>query len=344
MDAFRRVGKDRRGFAVVYIALMLVVLVAFVSLAVDMGYMYVAKGQLQNAADAGALAGAAVNLKDPTSVRQKAKQFAATNKAAGDAVTITDGDVTIGNWNSTLTPQFLASRNPSNAVRVVARRTEAGASAAEQGRVHTFFGRIFGLLQGGGEGWSEMTVSAEAIASRPPRPTIPITLCQTACTATTPAKFYFRQTGSGAPPAEYTIGWTVFLFDSQRMDSQDVIDYIHGVLNPPDVCNAAMYTTNGANMNLVKEVQDEFIAQKAASGLPYWEVIVPVVDSAVVGGVTVPSCPPGDQPIPYPLTRYAIARITAVDLAPEPGLTFSLLQCYPCGDPALVGGSAVLVK
>jgi len=49
---------NQRGIAVVYIALMLVVLFMFAGLAIDIGYMYVAKTQLQNAADAAALAGA----------------------------------------------------------------------------------------------------------------------------------------------------------------------------------------------------------------------------------------------------------------------------------------------
>ena len=81
---------SNRGIAVVYIALMLLVLLAFVGLAIDIGYMYVAKSQLQNAADAAALAGA--NLLDGTissaQARQEAQKFAALNKTTGQNITI----------------------------------------------------------------------------------------------------------------------------------------------------------------------------------------------------------------------------------------------------------------
>ncbi|WP_136525518.1 pilus assembly protein TadG-related protein [Geomonas ferrireducens] len=352
MDANRRIRKsDHRGFAVVYLALMIVVLVGFVSLAVDLGYMYVTRGQLQNAADAAALAGAAMNLGDSASVKQKAIEFAAKNKAAGDDVAVTEGDVTIGNWTATATPSFSTARFPINAVRVVARRTVAGASAAEQGKVQLFFGKIFALLPGGGEGWPEMSASAEAIAMRPPRPTIPIALCLTPCSMPTPpsvaapVKFFFKQSGATAPPPELTVGWTDFSFTSAATDlgpQSDIAKYIHGEMHPADVCNKGIYTNNGVG-EAVKELQDEFNSQKDADGK--WEVIVPILSPGVDKyGAPVPSCPPGDQPIPYPLNTFAIAWIVDVDRGATPGVTFSRLDCLPCGDPSLMGKSPVLVK
>lgn len=354
MDAFRRLSKTgQKGTALVYIALMIVVLIAFVSLAVDLGYMYVSKGQLQNAADSAALAGAAMNLGNSASVKQKAIEFAAKNKAAGDAVTITEADVTLGNWNSTATPRFDTGRTPINAVRVVARRNVAGAGPAEQGRVQLFFGQIFSLLPSGGDGWGEMAASAEAIAARPPRPTIPIALCETPCSmapppsVAAPVKFYFKQSGATAPPPELTVGWTDFSFDSQATDlgpQSDIAKFIHGELHPPDVCGKAIYTNNGVG-EAVTELKQEFQAQTAASGLPYWEVIIPILGPGVDKyGTPVPSCPPGDQPIPYPLNQFALAWIVKVDKAPTPGVTFSKLQCLPCSDPLLMGKSPVLVK
>ena len=52
------IGKDQRGAVAVIVALTLVVLLAFGALAVDLGYLMMVKNELQNAADAGALAGA----------------------------------------------------------------------------------------------------------------------------------------------------------------------------------------------------------------------------------------------------------------------------------------------
>ncbi|QWV95105.1 Tad domain-containing protein [Geomonas oryzisoli] len=348
MDAFRKIRRrDQKGFALVYIALMIVVLVGFVSLAVDLGYIYVAKGQLQNAADAAALAGASMNLSDSLTVRAKAKQFAAINKAAGDPVVITDSDITIGHWDAA-TSSFTTS-SPINAVKVVARRTEAGASAAEQGKVQTFFGKVFSLLPSGGEGWAEMSAAASAIAARPPRPTIPVALCQTACSKTIPPelKFFFKEAGPGGtpPPPELTLGWTDFSFSSQATDlgpQSDIAKYIHGELHPPDVCNQAIYTNNGVG-EAVQELMQEFNANKNSDG--YWEVIVPILSDGVnKDGVSVPACPPGDQPIPYPLSSFAIAWISDVVKGASPGVTFSKLECLPCNDPRLVGGTPTLVK
>ncbi|TSK09030.1 MAG: hypothetical protein FPO08_06960 [Geobacter sp.] len=357
MDANRRVIKtDRRGFAIVYLALMIVVLVGFVSLAVDLGYMYLTKGQLQNAADAAALAGAAMNLGDSTAVKQKAIEFAAKNKAAGDDVAVTEGDVTIGNWSSTETPRFSTDplRKPLNAVRVVARRTVAGASAAEQGKVQLFFGKIFSLLPGGGEGWAEMGASAEAIAARPPRPTIPIVFCEDACsmspapTEAAPIKFFFKQSGENAAAPKYTIAWTVFASDKATSLSlqKDLGKYIHGEMHPPDVCNVPIHSNNGVGNSDVKEVKREFEAQIAMSGKSYWEVIIPIVGPGVNNmGEPVAACPPGDESNPHTLQQYAIAWISSVDTAENnAGVTLTRMDCLPCGDPRLIGGTVTLVK
>jgi hypothetical protein len=50
--------KNQRGISAVFIAVCLVMLIGFVALAIDVGHLAVARNELQNAADAGALAGA----------------------------------------------------------------------------------------------------------------------------------------------------------------------------------------------------------------------------------------------------------------------------------------------
>ena len=59
--------REHRGSAIIFVAVALVVLFGFVGLAIDVGYFYVIRGELQNAADSGALAGAQVLYDDPTS-------------------------------------------------------------------------------------------------------------------------------------------------------------------------------------------------------------------------------------------------------------------------------------
>ena len=54
----------RRGVVVVQVAVLLTVLLGFVALTVDVGLMYNTKAELQAAADAAALAGAAAPYND----------------------------------------------------------------------------------------------------------------------------------------------------------------------------------------------------------------------------------------------------------------------------------------
>lgn len=56
--------RNRRGVVIVLVTLLIVVLIGFLALAIDVGYLCVTRGQLQRAADAGSLAGVAA-LYDP---------------------------------------------------------------------------------------------------------------------------------------------------------------------------------------------------------------------------------------------------------------------------------------
>src|SRR5665648_735652 len=85
---------DQDGAMAILFALLLPVLIGFAGLAVDIGHMYVVKGQLQNAADAGALAGARGLVPyyngQPTWVTgaQKAQDAVAQNSADGNPLAI----------------------------------------------------------------------------------------------------------------------------------------------------------------------------------------------------------------------------------------------------------------
>jgi len=107
--SLKRFGNEN-GLAVVYIALIMFALIAFVGFAIDIGYMYVVKGQLQNAADSVALAGAGSlyphntssppgSLPDPdwTTANTNATGFVQKNKAAG--ASLVDAQIQYGYWN-----------------------------------------------------------------------------------------------------------------------------------------------------------------------------------------------------------------------------------------------------
>ncbi len=85
MNKIRDCWKNKKGITLVWGAFFLVLLLMLAGMAIDLGYMYVVKNQLQVAADAAALAGAA-KLDGSSSVaqdlvRQEAWKFACKNTA-----------------------------------------------------------------------------------------------------------------------------------------------------------------------------------------------------------------------------------------------------------------------
>lgn len=330
---------NNKGFAVVYLAIAIIVLIAFVGLAVDIGYMYVAKGQLQNAADAAALAGAANLINnsksaDQLDARTQAVNFADKNKVAGDFPTLdpntgndANGDVVLGNWDPArpVDQRFLPADGSLlvNAVKVVARRTgEIGTGIGANTRVSIFFGKIFSLLPGGGAGWPSMTASAQAIALNPQPPFISIPLCLTTCNAVTKldgtTKFFFNA-AKGSP----NVTWTSYLLSSSNKG--DIEDFITGKTPPPDLCSllknppVCLYTTQGT-VNPDMCVLIDQIRQNSRTytvngqQIKGWKVFIPIFDSNsnTCGSGSQPPCvgDPGAQPgDSYNFVRLAVAYI-----------------------------------
>ena len=82
---------SERGAILIQVAVASIVLIAFSMFVVDYGIMWVSRGQAQNAADAGALAGAVAlafddfdNRADDGPAKQAAQQFALQNKVFGE--------------------------------------------------------------------------------------------------------------------------------------------------------------------------------------------------------------------------------------------------------------------
>jgi Flp pilus assembly protein TadG len=166
---------NRHGASAVIIAICLVMLLGFVALAIDMGHLYVARNELQNAADAGALAGASeLFTADMTAINTDANQIAfdmaTANIADGTAAEVenpltNNGDVQRGHWSMntrTFTPNAstvfvqLSGRTWNdldadtdfiNAVRVKTRRKTR--------QITSFFARIINPIWTGFEGYAE---------------------------------------------------------------------------------------------------------------------------------------------------------------------------------------------
>jgi Flp pilus assembly protein TadG len=183
--------KNKKGVSLIIVALLIILLFAFAALAIDIAYMYFVKNELQVAADAAALAGAALitNPNDLTqsNARAEAILFAGKNKAAGSSVILDSNntnvlsdsnDITVGNWNGTT---YTAGATPVNAIQVRARRTENSPG----GPVSIFLGRIIGLIPGA-QAWNVMSASAEAIASLTPPRIIAVPICLPNCGLKTP--------------------------------------------------------------------------------------------------------------------------------------------------------------
>lgn len=147
--------KNQHGVAAVMVAIALATLLGIAALAIDLGYLYSTRNELQNISDAAALAatrqlGAIYQtlttaqqqtyVCDPTTIIPVAQEVALKNRAAQVNIVIDAGDVVIGTWDgSTLTPTL----NQPDAVSVLARR-----DSSTNGPVTTFFAAVFTIFGG----------------------------------------------------------------------------------------------------------------------------------------------------------------------------------------------------
>src|SRR3954469_19119618 len=104
----RRTTSRRRGNVLVLTAFLMTAMIALLAFAIDLGYAYTARTELQRSADAAAIA-AAWELIDKngkpgtetvsgltTTASAKASQFAALNHVCNDAPSLGSGDVVVG--------------------------------------------------------------------------------------------------------------------------------------------------------------------------------------------------------------------------------------------------------
>ena len=153
----------RRGSALVYLTVTMVALVAFVSLAVDLGRVQVVRGELQLAADAAARHAAAGLNAGVAAAESNAVNAAKDNSADGTPVVLDpDTDIEYGIFNDatkTFTALPSAAWSTATAVRVTARRT-----AASGNPVPLHFARVVGR--------TNHDVRAQSVARYRPNPQI----------------------------------------------------------------------------------------------------------------------------------------------------------------------------
>lgn len=289
----RRVGNCRsrhcqRGVSTVLMAVALFMLLGFTALAVDGSNLYVAKNELHNAADAGALAGARwLYSMDGSSVNAGANavaQDAATaNASQGTPVEVVS--VLRGHWsfatrtftpNASLSPVTLAGKTTAeldadpnfiNAIEVV--------TARQTTPVEAFFGTVLGF--------DNYDVSARAVAYigfagalRPNDADQPIAMCKQALLNTDGS--YDCSVGRFIPEGDQTGGWTNFLHDtSGATNASELQSLICGDGNPAEMeFGEDIGTNNGQVQSAFSALYDCWTEETERKRL--WGLTLPVID------------------------------------------------------------------
>jgi hypothetical protein len=156
----------RRGAITPLAALTMVFFVAMLAFAVDIGWVVTARSELQNAADAAALAGAAplmdgyvqYNLPGQAyqstvlstakaNARAEAKKFAGLNKGGNVSLVLADSDIVFGFTDNSTPPNYYPEGDPKypkgafpNAIQVTLRRDPTSST----GSLPLFFGPVLG--------------------------------------------------------------------------------------------------------------------------------------------------------------------------------------------------------
>lgn len=344
MDAARKIGQRRplrneQGSVLVYVAVGLVVFILIAGLAIDLGYMFVTKAELQNAADAGALAGAQKMKQagmphdaSQSPARVAAKQIAQMNLAANSNVQLADdgtntlsngNDMTVGYWDSsnrTYTPGA-AGTNIFNAMQVRPRRT----NLSPAGPVDTFLAKIRPELH-------TMEAAALGIAAFPPKASNYMAICPQACgtcnydpanpaidpndPSTWPAacnNVFISQPSPdpGGTNSADKFAWSSLL--NPVTSSSDLVRLLQSNEPAQNVCGKEIYTTMGTLTDVLREMESNMYnpsydgsnkSKNAAGEVTEWWVEIPVTTS----------CPPGAAGgfDPKLVIGYAKIRIQAI--------------------------------
>ena len=308
---------NEHGAVAAMTAIFLVVLLAVAAAAIDIGHALVAKNELQNTADAAALAGTrSLGLMyesmtpaeqqvytlaggDQATIVAAVQTTAVANSAAGVPITINAADIAIGTWNPT-TRIHTPTVNQPKAVRVWARR-----DSSANGAISTFLAGVVGL--------TSVSVSAVATAdmtavgqTAPGQLDVPFAI----------SEYYFTQFGCGDSIKFYPNDRTPqacsawHTFDQSPANANTLRTIIDGMTNgtyqsPATTPGDSLNFTNGNVASAFPNLINLYNAKKDANG--NWDVFVPVYQS--------PDCTPPNGAIP--IIGYAEARITNVQGAPN---------------------------
>jgi Flp pilus assembly protein TadG len=285
--------KDEKGISLVFIAICMFMLITFAALGLDIFHLVVTKNELQNAADAGALAGARYLYNDNgTSVNPGCNaigQAAATaNQSERVPVEVGAADVRRGHWsfasrsftaNDSLAPfdlwnltrqQLDASTNFINAVEVTAWRRDT--------QVAAWFSRILNYFG--------FTQSATAVAyigfagsMGPGELDQPIAICQQSILVDGMYQCNIgRMLNSGSNTAtSNTGGWTNFTQPCETASASSMRQLICRGGNPDQVeFGQGIGAVGGVQDNIFRDMESCWA--QASGRINTWELTLPVID------------------------------------------------------------------
>lgn len=298
---FRQLG-NQNGVTVVVVAFAMVALIGVAAIAVDLGYLYIVKGELQNAADSGALAGARVLYTDvePVQVNPGANQAAldlvSANYSEKSPVTVqsierghwsfatkiftpNDSLVLVSLWDVS-TAELDVNTDFINAVRVVTtRKVVAGGLPAEP-----FFAKIFGIQ---GTPLAAVAVAYIGFAGTllPGEVDQPVAICKQGILdgdEYTCGVGRMINSGSGNE-GHQTGGWTNYTQPCETASASSVRPLVCASGNPdPITLGQGMGTTGGQLQTAFNTMYDCWKAKCDTSGdgipdIP-WPMTLPVID------------------------------------------------------------------
>jgi len=268
-----------------------VVFIAFTALAVDINHLYVVRNELQNSADAGALAGARFLLNDDMSINTAANTFAYnaatennSEKVAAEVESVERGHWSFNNKVFTANPSTTqaditliagvdfatmdSNTDLINAVRVVTKR--------ETTKAASYFAFIFGNTDG-------FTVKTEAVAyigfagTMPPQGfDQPIAICYESIKEDWCSIGRMINSGNNLSTSN-TAAWTNFTQPCDTANGPSVSPLVCGDGNPNTVTfQIGMGTTNGMVENVLGDMKTCWWNQSEHGTKP-WPITLPII-------------------------------------------------------------------
>jgi len=340
--------KEKRGISLIIVAIVLSALLGLVALAVDVGYLYATRNELQNIADGAALAGARTlgrlyecngniatcqkpmpypdqltYVADSGAIKTAINDVASKNPSAGQTgITISDSDIVIGNWDGS-TKTLSPTPTSPDAVRVTARR-----DGSANGPIVTFFAKIIGINTVNVSAVATAALTGESTAGPGGLP-IPVAINKTWLT-TLPCN---QDLTFHPSSANVCAGWNAYDGNQYKPTGGGMRQLIEDITagrysSPETVAGTTKYDFTNGNLATVfthNTIQDLFDTMRVLNKGPLdmdndpttWTTAVAVFDDSKVG------CSPSGL---VTIEGFATITITRVSGPPESTI-YATIKC-----------------